>query len=233
MIHSYAARKSTADAIRDNLHETPEAFDKEFLAWLDQRTGNTVRHFDEWKQGLQAAHTAWKQRKADEAIHEATRVKDLYPEYTGEGSAYELLAEIYEARGNKSSAAKELKRYRDEGGTGVEILKKLAALEQSSGQSKEAEATLRKLNYLYPEDEEIHQRLGDLLLADGDVNGAIQEDKALLALHPADAAASHYRLAKALSAAHRTNEAKEEVLLALEAAPDFKPAQQLLLQLNR
>jgi cellulose synthase operon protein C len=40
-------------------------------------------------------------------------------------------------------------------------------------------------------------------------------------------------LAQALFAAHRTSEAKEHVLLALEAAPDFKPAQQLLLQLSQ
>jgi hypothetical protein len=37
----------------------------------------------------------------------------------------------------------------------------------------------------------------------------------------------------ALRAAHRLNEAKDEVLLALEAAPGFKPAQQLLLQLSQ
>ncbi len=32
MIHSYAERKTTAEAIEDNLHEKPSAFDKEFLA---------------------------------------------------------------------------------------------------------------------------------------------------------------------------------------------------------
>ena len=233
MIQSYAARKNTAEAIQQNLHETPDTFDKEFLAWLDQKTGSTVRHFDEWKQGMQAAQTAWKQRKSDQALREATRVRNLYPEYTGEGSAYELLAEIYESQGNKGSAVHELQCYRDEGGTSVETLKKLAALEQLSGQAKQAEATLRKLNKIYPEDAEIHRRLGDLLLADGDSTGAIQEGEAVLALHPADVAASHYQLARALNAAHRTNEAKDQVLLALEAAPDFKPAQQLLLQLNR
>jgi hypothetical protein len=40
-------------------------------------------------------------------------------------------------------------------------------------------------------------------------------------------------LAKAFHAAHRVQEAKDQVLLALEAAPDFKPAQQLLLQLSQ
>jgi len=101
------------------------------------------------------------------------------------------------------------------------------------GNQTEAENTLSKLNYIYPEDEETHRRLGGLLLNAGKASGAIREYEAVLQLQPGDPAESHYDLAKALSAAHRTGEAKDEVLLALEAAPDFKPAQQLLLQLNR
>jgi len=232
MIHSYADRKSTVEALQENLHETPEAFDKEFLAWLNERTGNTVRHFDAWKQGLQAAHADLQAGKLDDAIRTALEVRDFYPQYTGKGSVYELLAEAYEKKGSKGAAMAELERYRDQGGTGIDSLKHLAALEQEASQTKQAEATLRELNDLYPEDGEIHQRLGNLLLADGNANEAIREDEAMLALHPADTAASHYQLAKALNAAHRTSEAKDQILLSLEAAPDFKPAQQLLLQLS-
>jgi hypothetical protein len=75
--------------------------------------------------------------------------------------------------------------------------------------------------------------LGAILLKKGDANGAIREGEANLALHPTDAADSHYQLAVALRAARRVAEAKDEVLLALEAAPGFKPAQQLLLQLSQ
>lgn len=233
MIHSYADRKSTAQAIQDNLHETPDAFNREFLQWLEEQTGHTVRYFDQWTQGLKLAQADLQNGKVDDAIQTAKMIRDLYPEYTGQGSAYELLAQAYEKKGNKGAAIAELERYRDEGGTGVETLKHLAAMEQDSSQPKQAEATLRELNDVYPEDFEIHQRLGDLLLGDGDAAGAIREDEAVLALQPADQAESHYRLAKALNAAHRTSEAKDQILLSLEAAPDFKPAQQLLLQLSR
>jgi cellulose synthase operon protein C len=128
---------------------------------------------------------------------------------------------------------RELERYRDLGGRNVSTLKKLAALEQESGNQRQAENTLSKLNYIYPEDEEIHRRLGGLLLNGGNASGAIREYQAVLQLQPGDPAESHYDLAKALNAAHRMQEAKDQILLALEAAPDFKPAQQLLLQLNR
>jgi cellulose synthase operon protein C len=55
----------------------------------------------------------------------------------------------------------------------------------------------------------------------------------VLALKPGDTAESHFNLAKALQAAHQPGEAKDQVVQALEAAPGYKPAQQLLLQLSQ
>jgi cellulose synthase operon protein C len=233
IIHSYAARKTTAQAIESNLQESPEAFDKNFLAWLEGKTKNTVQHFDEWQQALKAAHAAMQQGKTADALKQATAVRDYYPDYVGDGSAYELLAECDLTTGNKSGAVAQLEQYRDRGGSGVETLKKLAELEKDSGQPKQASATLEKLNFIYPEDAEVHRALGKLLLSAGEPDAAVREYRAELALNPADVAESHFELANALHAAHKTNEAKEEVLIALEAAPNFKPAQQLLLQLSQ
>ncbi len=233
MIHSYAARRTTAEAIEDNLHETAAAFDKEFSAWLDGQTGNTVRHFDEWKQGMKVAYEDLQSGKREDAIRQAQGVLDYYPDYVGHQSVYELSADSYLEKKDPASAIQSLERYRDEGGTNIAPLKTLAQLEQEAGKSKQAETTLKKLNYIYPEDEDVHRRLGGLLLDSGDANGAVREFRALLALNPSDTAESHYQLAKALNAAHRTEEAKDEVILALEAAPGFKPAQQLLLQLSQ
>ncbi len=233
MIHSYAARKTTADAIQDNLHETAAAFDKDFSAWLDQKTGNTVRHFDEWRQGVKAAYSDLQNGKQDDAIRQGLAILDYYPDYVGSQSVYELIDEAYIGKNDKPAAIQELERYRDTGGTNIDTLKKLARLEQDSGKSSQAEITLKKLNYVYPEEEEIHRRLGALLLADGDANGAIREGEAVVALRPSDIAVAHYELAKAFYAAHRINEAKDHVVMALEAAPGFKPAQQLLLELSQ
>jgi tetratricopeptide (TPR) repeat protein len=233
MIHSYAARKTTADAIQDNLHESAAAFDKDFSVWLDQKTANTIRHFDEWKQGMKLAYEDLQHGRADEALRQSVAIRDYYPDYVGGHNLYELTSEYYLTKNDKTAAIQELEKYRDTGGTDVAMLKKLGRLEQEAGKSQQAETTLRKLNYVYPEDEEVHHRLGDLLLQAGDAPGAVREYQAVVALQPADKAESHYELARALNAAHRTNEAKDEVLLALEAAPGFKPAQQLLLQLSQ
>jgi tetratricopeptide (TPR) repeat protein len=232
MIHAYAARKTTAEAIQDNLHESADAFDKEFNAWLDAKTGDTVRHFDEWKRGLKAAYQAFESGKKEEAGKQALAVQKFYPEYVGHNSGYELTADFYLSRGDKAAAVRELEAYRAAGGTNPEALKKLAGLERETANPKQARQTLEALNNVYPQDVELHRQLGSLLLASGDADGAVREGKAEVALN-GEAVESHYELAKALHAAHRVKEAKDEVVLALEAAPGYKPAQQLLLQLSQ
>ena len=55
----------------------------------------------------------------------------------------------------------------------------------------------------------------------------------LLALNPPDKAGSHYRIASALALEGQSEEARHHVLLALEIAPTYQDAQQLLLKLVR
>jgi cellulose synthase operon protein C len=233
IIHSYGAKKTTAEAIQDNLHETPQAFDKDFATWLEKQTASAVSHFDQWKENVRTANGDLQAGKIDQAIREGLASRDLYPEYVGEGNVYALLAQAYLKKGDKAAAAAELQRYREKGGTNLDLLKKLARLQSEAGHTKDAELTLTKLTFIYPEDEESHRVLAKLSLASGNVDCAVRESEAVLTLKPADAAQTHFELAQALFAAHRTSEAKDQVLLALEAAPDFKPAQQLLLQLSQ
>jgi tetratricopeptide (TPR) repeat protein len=233
MIRSYGERKTSAEAISENLHQSPEEFDKSFNAWLDSETSTTVRHFDEWRKGIEAAHASLKAGRVDDAMRQAAAVKNLYADYVGDGSAYEMIANGYEQKNQKAEAARELQQYRDHGGTNVVLLEKLARLQDQAGDTKQAALTLNKLNFIFPQDEESHRLLARISLASGDVNTAVRESEAVLALKPGDTAQTHYELAQALSAAHRLSEAKDHVILALEAAPDFKPAQQLLLKLSQ
>jgi hypothetical protein len=70
-------------------------------------------------------------------------------------------------------------------------------------------------------------------MAAGDSSRAVREYRALTAMSPADPAAAHFQLAQALTDAKRLEEAKDELLLALEAAPGYRPAQKLLLEISR
>ena len=78
----------------------------------------------------------------------------------------------------------------------------------------------------------MHRRLGDLWFAQKNFTGAIREYGAVVALQPLDKASAQYNLARAYFAAGQREQAEEHLLASLEAAPDYRPAQKLLLQMK-
>ncbi len=233
MMHGYADVKTTPQVIQESLGLSAEEFDKQFLAWLEAQTKGTVEHFAEWKKSVKDVAAALKAKNYDEVIKEGTRIRDFYPDYVENASVYEMLADAYQEKGDKKKATLELEKYSSTGGRSPRLIKRLAALEEEAGDKRKAAATLERLNFIYPEDDELHKRLGDLLMAENNVPGAIREYQAVLAAKPLDQAASHFQLAKALRQANRLDDAREEVLLSLEAAPGYKPAQQFLLEISK
>jgi cellulose synthase operon protein C len=232
MVHDYAKLKTTPEVIELEFKMKPEEFDRQFIAWLEAQTKRTVDGFDDWKKSVKTVAEYAKVKKWDEVISEGVRIRDLYPDYVEAASVYEFLADAYHAKGEKDKEMAELARYSRVGGRNPITLKQLATLQSDAGQKREAAATLERINLIYPKDEELHKRLGALYL---DLNNpvlAVREFQALVAMPPLDPAGAHYELARALKLANRREEAKDEVLSALEAAPNFKPAQRLLLELN-
>jgi tetratricopeptide (TPR) repeat protein len=232
MVHSFAARKTTAEAIQQDLGMTPEEFDKEFQDWLYKGLGQVPQNFDKW-------HTALKQLAMDAQAHnydavlkEGPDVLQLYPQYIYDANAYEFIAEADVAKNNKSAAAADLTQYEHHGGRDPDTLKELASLEQDLGQPTEAAATLDRINYIYPLDADVHNRLGALWLAQKNYAGAIREFNAVVDMHPLDKASAEFNLAQAYFDAGQRDKAENCVLASLEAAPDYRPAQKLLLQLH-
>jgi hypothetical protein len=232
MVKSFTALKTTPEAIQANLHVTPEQFDKDYAAWLDKRVGATVKNFDAWRTQLKALVALAALGDQDKVIAAATAVIKLYPEYVEDANAYEYLADAQLAKGNQQAAADALAEYERRGGESPETLKKLAALEEELGHTKEEAETLNQLNFIYPEDEDLHRKLGGLWLAQGNNAGAVREYQAVLAMKPLDVASAELDLAKAYMAEGDKAKAEESVLASLEAAPGFKPAQKLLLEIE-
>jgi tetratricopeptide (TPR) repeat protein len=234
MMRGFAAGKTTAEVVRQQLQLEPEAFDRQFLAWLEARYRRTLDGFDEWKKRLRAVAESFESKNYDQVIQEGAAIRDIYPDYVESGSVYEMLAESYLAQGDRAAAAAELERYARAGGRSPSVLKKLAGLQKDAGKPTEAAATLSRLLYIYPvQDEELHQELGDLSLELGDLDQAIREYRTVVALNPNDQAGSHFNLARAYRRARRIPEAREHLLLALEAAPGYRPAQKMLLELSQ
>jgi cellulose synthase operon protein C len=232
MIREFAAMKTTPEVIESQLGMKPETFDKEFLAWLDTKVGAQVKNFDAWRKGKKDLAAAHRDRNWDEVLRLGAPLRDMLPDYVEDGSVYEFLADAYAAKGDKAHAMDELARYSRAGGRSPTLLKRLALMQAEAGHKQDAVATLTRVNYIYLGDEEQHRRLGDLLLELKQPDTAAREFQAVLALNPVDQAGAHFRLAQAFRDANRPDNAREELLSALEAAPGFRPAQKMLLELS-
>lgn len=234
MVHAYAASQTTPQVVQQVLGLPPEEFDKQYLAWIDQKYGAKAAHFDEWREKLKLLVALSQKKQYDMVLAQSPAILSMYPEYVGDANAYELIAEADRARGNTRAEAAILLAYVHAGGQSPTILKHLAELQEAAGQPVEAIATLQRLNYIYPvKDEELHRKLGDLLYAQKQYDGAIREYGAVIASNPLDKAGAQFHLAQAYLAAGQKDKAEESVLSALEAAPGYRPAQKMLLELNQ
>jgi tetratricopeptide (TPR) repeat protein len=173
-----------------------------------------------------------KEGDLEHAIEEFRRASALFPFYGGSGNPYIELADIYKSRGQKQEEAAQLEALSRVDETQVEPLKRLAALRLAMGDKAAALDALRASFYVYPLDPALHKIAGDVYLEQGRAPDAINEFNAVLGMKPADAAGAHYDLARAMLAAGNRADARREVLRALEIAPDFEKAQELLLKIR-
>jgi len=233
MMHDFATSATTAEVIEKETGMKPEAFDKKFLAAVDGEMKTVVDRFEDWRKGLKEVAALAKAGDYPGVIEKSDPIREIYPEYVEPGSLYEFRSDAYLALNNKPAAIRELERYAKIGGRSPETLKKLATLLVETGRPAEAAAALARLNYINPVDEDLHRRLGDLWLAENNIPGAIREYQAVLAGKPVDPASAHFNLAKAYRRANRQEDARDELLLALEAAPGYRPAQKMLLELSQ
>ena len=232
MLHDYAADEDTPTVIRKELKMEPADFDKQFFAFVEADTKKTVDNFDDWRKRIKQVNEMSKAKDYDGVIKEGLAIRDFYTDYVEAGSVYEFLASAYLAKGDKPAAVDELERYVHAGGRSPDSIVRLGKLLTEAGNGKEAAAILERLNYIYPLDNEQHQMLGSLWMDQGNVAGAIREFGAVVAHNPIDPAEAHYQLARAFYLDHQSAKAQDELVSALEAAPTYRPAQKLLLELN-
>jgi cellulose synthase operon protein C len=234
LVQQFAIPRSTPEAIRTVLRMEPEAFDKQFQTWLYQDTAALVAGFDAWHTQLEALVKASRAQHHEEVLANAEAVIALYPDYVFDANAYQLLADAALAQHKPDIALGALRRYVQHRGRDPAALERLAKLQQDAGDRNAAIATLQKINLIDPLfDGDSHRHLGDLLMDDRQFASARREFAAVLALHPLDKAQANFDLARACHAAGDAQCAMNAVLAALEVAPDFRPAQKLLLEMSQ
>ncbi len=168
----------------------------------------------------------------DEAEPELRAALRLFPTYGGPDGPYYQLAVIHEARGEMREAADALRAASRLSESAYDGLVHEVELRRELGDTEGERVALARAVELFPYDVEAHVRLAELHADAGDTDGAVIERQAVVALAPVDIAQARYRLALALRAAGRLDQARSEVLRALEVAPGYEEALELLLELR-
>jgi tetratricopeptide (TPR) repeat protein len=173
------------------------------------------------------ALAAAKDPAAFEALDRATQ---LVPMATGENSPYAIKADLALQLGDEPRAMRELKTLLSHDHTGIDAARRLAALAEKAGDAELMALGYERVVALDPSDVAAHTGLGRVAIKKKDFDVAIREFKAALALGPVDRAGAHCDLGEAFLAKGLLADAKREALAALEIAPTFERAQELLLK---
>ena len=108
MLVLYKEAKATADVFKEALGISLEEFDKQFLAWVDDRVKDIeVKAFTKL---LSTGEEAMEMGDLDMAIEIFKKAIAMYPEYTDEHNAYESLADAYLKKGDKKAAIETFKK---------------------------------------------------------------------------------------------------------------------------
>ena len=184
------------------------------------------------RDALNAAASATEQKQWPQAIAAAQRAVALFPAYAEPGSGYHFLVVAQTAVGNTAGASSALGAIVARNGDAVDENIALAGLLETARDSAGAMAALGRAALADPFDVKVQTRLGNLTFARRDWASAIRARRAVVALGPADRADAFYRLAQALAGSGDRVAAKREVLRALDLAPNFEAAQDLLLSIR-
>ncbi|MDZ7630832.1 MAG: hypothetical protein U5K74_05600, partial [Gemmatimonadaceae bacterium] len=196
-------------------------------------TGETVTELaGPLRDALTAAAAATEQKQWPQVIQAAQRATALFPAWAEPGSGYHFLMIAHTATGNTAGARDALSAITARNGDAVDENISLADLHEAARDSAGAIAALERATLADPFDGRTQAKLGDLAFARRNWGVATRARQAVVALGPSDRADAFYRLAQALAAAGDMPGARREVLRALDLAPNFEAAQDLLLTIR-
>ena len=240
MLAAYADGRDDAEVFERVLRTTPAQVDEDFDAWLrtrfatqldavalvhEQAGGAFLERLATGRKALESGDLA-----AAEALLQQAAA--LFPEYAGADSPYRLLAGIREQRDDIAGAAEMLTRHVAVAESDIDAHRELADLRARLGDARGAADALERIVFIHPFDPALHEQLAVHFAAAGDAQGVVRARAALVALDPVDRAEALYRLALAQHEAGDDVAARRTVLRALEIAPNYEAAQQLLLRVR-
>jgi predicted Zn-dependent protease len=167
----------------------------------------------------------------DGAIAAFEKAAAIIPNLGGDESPHAAIAQLALKKGDKARAARALEALTANTHTDVASARQLAGLLDPVKDAARLRTALQRVVAVDPFDGASNSALGKLAMAAGDSAEAERALRAALAAKPLDRAGAHADLAEALIQAGKKDEARQQVLEALQVAPTFTRAQDLLLKL--
>ena len=256
MLEGYRSGETTAELFKSLLSIDLEDFDQEFEEVLQDRfrtplsglaemgeaplSGSDITALEDYAKlhpgdfigrlRLGAALVG-EERYTDAQPHlEAAR--NIFPDYGGPDSPYWYLAQAYNGVGDLTGAEQALSQLVQRSESNYDAYTMHSDVLEQLGRPKEAADALDKAVLVWPYEIELHQRLAKLHAEVGNYPQALRERAAVVALNPTDKAQALYALAIAYQEADDLTGARRAVLQALEIAPNFEAALELLLTLR-
>jgi tetratricopeptide (TPR) repeat protein len=250
-------RGETTEALFTSVLGTPiEQFDDEFDAYLRERFASPLAalvqlgnppgpmaerpELEEWVRAhpgdligrLRLGAMLLRDERYDDAEVHLREALRMFPEYGEPDSPYWFLAQIHQERGELDRAAAALARLNALSESNYTALVREADILEELNRPAEAAAALDKAVQVWPYEIELHERLATMMSNLQNHAAAVRERSAVLALNPSDRADALYGLALAQRDAGDAASARRSVLRALEIAPNFDAALELLLELR-
>jgi tetratricopeptide (TPR) repeat protein len=253
MLQHYKSDESTEQVFHAVLSTDLRSFDARFDAYLKQRfatqlaaMGDESSRVDatlpvaalvkqandspgEFRVQLLVGEALIRQHATDAAIPIIERARALFPEFTVGHGPYPWLAQAYVAKRDYARAAAVLRGIADNDETDYATRLALADVLEKSGDLDGAARALEDAIYVNPFEMPVHEHLARLAERLHDNGTDVRERQAVVALHPVDRAGALYALALAQHRGGDDAAARRSVLRSLEEAPNFAPAQELLL----
>jgi len=207
--------------------QSPSAYQKNGM--IEALRKQVEAHPRDFTAHLQLGLILYAAKDFQAAIDHLTIARDLLPGYSASPNPRQILAAIYEQLGETRAMIRELEALVDIQQHAYDACIKLGQAAQARKEFNRAVYYLERAIAVNPYDQDVHRLLGAVAMQRSDYKTAIREYRVLLALDETDPASANTDLAEAFLRDGNKVQAKRYALAALEIAPMFERAQDILL----
>ena len=252
LLVSYGAGLEGEAALKAGLGVTIDTLQADFDKVLSAKYGTVVRALrppkelergkgdaeaiagafpDSFQAQVAFGESLWKAGRIDEAFKVLERAALMVPMATGPKSPRAMMAQMALQRKDSTRAIVELEQLLRHANTDLDSARLLVTqLEATAAPPARLMAAYERVAQLDPFDAANHTRLGRLKMQAGDAATAAREFRAAIAAGSLDLAGAHSDLAEAYLALGDKTGARRAALAAIEVAPGYPRAQDLLLK---